>query len=578
MKNIIKVFAVAAAVSMATGCIKETSPQSGSASLPQVQNAQGSFESMVSGITSAMIGGCHYSGSGTPYDIGYPSFLIQRDVMGQDIALEDSGSEWYSTWYSCGSLGPTTSYCQFPWTEYYYWINNCNNVISLAGDDPTRASGKGVAYAIRAMSYMDLARMFGVGTYKKNSLTVPIKKEDTSLADTRKNPRADQKTIWAFIMDDLDQAETLLKGYKRPSISTPDVSVVYGMKARAYLTMEDWPNAEKYAKLAQEGYSMMSKDEYTSPKDGFNKPTSSWIWGMSYKSSDTQIIDNDGDTSWGAQMIIEVNDSKCGYAASYGTPKRIDYHLYNSIPDSDFRKTAFVDFSIDKYMDDADAEAENLDKDAAAAVRAAAQKKTIEALEAYSDSPSGLYGTGRATPSLKVGGLAVKFRPKDGEHFDQFKAFTVSVPFMRIEEMKLIEAEAAGMQDLARGKALLTAFATTRDPDYVYGAHEAETYGSSYATPFQNEIWWQRRVELWGEGFGAFDIKRLDKGVIRSYEHSNHIETYSWNVGDYGTNDGCTYPNWMDLVVVQTETNYNPECGSNPMPIRPSKKSALYQW
>ena len=42
---------------------------------------------------------------------------------------------------------------------------------------------------------------------------------------------------------------------------------------------------------------------------------------------------------------------------------------------------------------------------------------------------------------------------------------------MRVEEMKLIEIEAAGMQDEGRGKTLLTEFAKKRDPNFEYGTH-----------------------------------------------------------------------------------------------------------
>ena len=52
--------------------------------------------------------------------------------------------------------------------------------------------------------------------------------------------------------------------------------------------------------------------------------------------------------------------------------------------------------------------------------------------------------------------------------------------------MILIEAEAAGMQNEANGIAILTNFAKTRDANYEYGTHAGETYGSAYATPFQN--------------------------------------------------------------------------------------------
>lgn len=119
---------------------------------------------------------------------------------------------------------------------------------------------------MRAMYYMDMARMFANKTYglDKNAETVPIITEQTALADLTNNPRATNEKMWNFIISDLDKAEEYLDGYTRTDITTPDKSVVYGLKARAYQVMEDWVNAERYAKLAQEGYSMMSREEYLS--------------------------------------------------------------------------------------------------------------------------------------------------------------------------------------------------------------------------------------------------------------------------------------------------------------------------
>jgi hypothetical protein len=354
--------------------------------------------------------------------------------------------------------------------------------------------------------------------------------------------------MFAFILSDLDKAETLLANYKRSDVFTPDLSVVYGLKARAYLTMEDWANAEKYAKMAQDGYTVMSEEEYLSKTDGFNKPNGSWMFGLTFRSSDPNITENDADSSWGSQMIIEVSPSECGYSANYVGPKRIDAHLFSTIPETDFRRMCFIDPAIDE-METEDA---------------------LAALEAYSDDPEGIYNTGvnvsgRGTMAL----MPVKFRPKDGEHANQYIAFTVAVPLMRVEEMKLIEAEAAGMQNEARGIELLTEFAKTRDANYEYGTHNEAYYNSSTGR-FRNEVWWQRRVELWGEGFATFDIKRLEKGIIRSYEGTNHPDGYQWNME--------TTPQWMNLCIVQSETNNNSACTNNPTPVPPSGNSALFTW
>lgn len=560
MKNIIRIFSIGAlGLALATSCIKEIDPQSSTVTAGQAANAPGAFDNFVTAITNKLAGSFTYNATSQyPIDFGYPTFFLMRDVMGQDIAVED-GNEWYTTWYGCGtSLGPQYAYCQIPWTYYYGWIKSCNEVISLAGENPDddKKNGAGIAYAMRAMFYMDMARMFAQETYAKNkeAITVPLVLESTSLNDLASNPRATNEVMWAQILSDLDKAETYIADYKRDNVYTPDLSVVYGLKARAYLTMEDWANAEKYAHQAQSGYTAMSESEFTSRTAGFNTPNGSWMFGLTYQATDANILNNDGDSSWGSQMIIEVSASGCGYAANYGTPKRIDYHLYQSIPASDFRKKSFIDFGID-----------NLDKEEA-----------IAALSEYSDVPEGIITTAESTTSGIVGGLEVKFRPKDGEHSNQYAAFTVAVPLMRVEEMMLIEAEAAGMQSESRGIQLLTAFAQTRDSGYTYGTH-TETYGSSYANTFQNEVWWQRRVELWGEGFAMFDIKRLDKGVIRSYAGTNHPESYRWNYGGYGTNKGI-YPNWMDFCIVQTETNYNTACENNPTPLKPTSDSEAYVW
>lgn len=563
MKNIVKLFSIATAgLMLMTGCIKEIDPQNSTITAGQAGNAPGSFDNFVTAITNSLAGSFTYSGSSQyPYDYGYPSFFLQRDVMGQDIAVEDTGSEWYTTWYGCGTgLGPQYAVSQVPWTYYYGWIKSCNTVLSLAGEEPAedKRTGAGIAYAMRAMFYMDIARMFATKTYAKDpsGITVPLVLENTTLSDLASNPRATNEVMWAQILSDLDKAETYLTGYDRSDVYTPDVSVVYGLKARAYLTMEDWSKAEEYAKKAQNGYTAMTENEFTSRTSGFNTPNSSWIFGLTFKADDANILQNDGDSSWGSQMIIEVSASQCGYASNYGTPKRIDYHLYQTIPESDFRKKTFIDFAIDE-MNEGDA---------------------LIALSEYSDAPEGILTTAQGTGSGLVGGLEVKFRPKDGIHDNQYQAFTVAVPLMRVEEMMLIEAEAAGMQSEARGMDLLTSFAKSRDPQYVYGTHTSESYGSSYATAFQNEVWWQRRVELWGEGFATFDIKRLDKGIIRSYAGTNHPSGYQWNYGIYDTNDGNLYPNWMDLCIVQTETNYNTACVNNPTPLKPTGDSPEYNW
>ena len=557
MKRIASFLAVALlGMTLATGCIEQIDPQNSTVTVNQAGNAPGSFDNFVGALTSTLAGQFFYSGSDErPWDYGYSSFYLQRDVMGQDIVLAESGgNNWYTTWYCCDTgLGPRYAVCQLPWTYYYKWIDNCNTVIRMGGSEPSdmQRSGVGMAYAMRAMFYMDMARMFAQKTYglDKSAETVPIVTERT--IDVAHNPRATNEDMWAFIIDDLDKAEALLDGYVRTDVYTPDLSVVYGLKARAFLTMEEWANAEKYAKLAQEGYMPMTEAQYTSRETGFNTPNGSWMMGLTFRADDPNILNNDADSSWGSWMCIEINPdvSGCGYASNYGQPMSIDRHLYETIPATDFRRKCFVDFSLDDMP----------------------KAQAVEALAEYSDYPEWVYETGYGRAEGFLGGLSLKFRVAGGAagHDNQYIGFVVAVPMMRVEEMYLIEAEAAGMQDAGRGQQLLTAFALTRDPGFVYGQHN-EAYGNGSTAPIQNECWWQRRVEFWGEGLATFDIKRLNKGIIRSYAGTNHLEGFRWNTG--------TPPEWMNLCIVETETKYNVSCTNNPTPIQPSSESPEYIW
>lgn len=563
MKNILRIsFAAIASLFIFSSCIKEANPMTSTVTAAQVAAAPGSFDLFVDALTSTLAGQFTYAGNDTrAYDFGLPTFFLQRDVMGQDIVYPYQN--WFTAWYTSTYLGPSYAYSQLPWTYYYGWIKGCNDVITLAGDDIKKRDGAGQAYVMRAYFYMDLARMFAQKPYlvDKTSVSVPIVKETTSVEDLATNPRATNEDMWAFILSDLDKAQELLTdtvdengekipGYSRKDKFTPDSTVVFGLKARAYLETGDWANAVTYAKKAQKGYTIMTGAQYTDKDLGFNTPNDSWIFGLTYKADDPNILLNDGDSSWGSMMCIEINPtvSGCGYAANYGQPFLIDRHLYETIPATDFRKSCYIDFAIDDIDDDA---------------------AKIAALNAYSAKGHGdwLKNTGDVIEGYnKVGGLELKFRTAGGDagRDNQYIGFVVAVPLLRVEEMVLIEAEATGRQNEAEGIALLEAFAKTRDASYVYGMHN-EAYGNTSTGTFLNEIWWQRRVEFWGEGLATFDIKRLQKGIIRSYPGTNHTDLYQWNT--------TTTPEWMNLCIVQTETNYNTACTNNPDPIAPEGNS-----
>jgi len=85
-----------------------------------------------------------------------------------------------------------------------------------------------------------------------------------------------------------------------------------------------------------------------------------------------------------------------------------------------------------------------------------------------------------------------------------------------------------------------------------------------------NEVWWQRRVEFWGEGLATFDIKRLEKGIIRSYANTNHFDGFQWNTTET--------PQWMTLCIIGTEADVNKALVNNPIPEAPNGNSPQFAW
>ena len=116
---------------------------------------------------------------------------------------------------------------------------------------------------------------------------------------------------------------------------------------------------------------------------------------------------------------------------------------------------------------------------------------------------------------------------------------------MRAEEMILIQAEAtAKAGDLAKGRSILENFVKTyRDPAFISKAGDVES--------FSDEVWLQRRIELWGEGFAQSDKLRLGKNIVRFIpgKATNVPEDYQFNIASDNP--------WLRMRFTQDELDAN---------------------
>ena len=496
MKNIFKKFALSAcAALMLSSCIEETFPTSG-ATAEQVGQSPAALEAMVNAIPTALIlYGQNYEEA---WDHGYPAVMTTLTHMSGDLVIGgEDGYNWFRYWTQ--NVGLSEEYIpgyQF-WYNYYSWIKGCNDVISSLRSVPVESMGPqqraflGIALTYRAQFYLDLVRLFepkeATDPVVKNytipeeikGLSCVIVSENTSEADAANNPRATVEEVYnTVIIPCLLEAEELLAGYQRTVMTMPDVSVVYGVLARAYLERGYAGEAGAYALAAEYarkaincGYTPLTQEQWEDPTFGFNSATSNnaWMWCLSQTQDQVHNL-----YSFLAHMSIEENWTNYGKTVG----RSINSHLYNSIANDDFRKHSWLDPAFFDFYN----------------YKSCRPDAKTFFLEKYS-----------GTDATKEYG-AIKFRPGQGDYQTYSVGNAIDFPLMRVEEMYLIEAEAVGAQNLEQGKQLLTSFMTSfRQPTYFCKSTDLQD--------FQEDVAKQARVEFWGEGIPFWYKKRLGLGI-----------------------------------------------------------------
>ena len=519
MKNISKFIIgigclASVSVSM-TGCIDETFPTD-VATDEQLTSSSKATEALLWAMP-AFLNKYDVLGQGgsAGYDWGYGSIMHIRDIMTEDMPVVSSNYDHYSAWEGNYYIGPRYMSTQYIWNYFWKYVQTSNNIIMALNPetaDATQLGYLGVGYAFRAHSYLDMAQMFEFlendGTDAVNAsgnnvlnLTVPIVKEDVTEESARNNPRATRQEMFDFILSDLDNAEQYIVYLDRTVKTLPDLSVVYGLKARLYMWVADYPKAQEYARKAIDvsGATPMTKDQWLSTTNGFNDiSVSSWLWGSQMQSEDDVV--KSGILNW---TSWSSNEAVFGYAAA-GPVNMINVALYNKIADTDFRKLAWK----------------------------APAGSALEGQNTYCGS------MGASLPDY----ASLKFRPAQGNGDVSTTGAASAYPLMRVEEMYLIEAEAVAHQNATQGRDLLNSFMQTyRDAKYNCTASSTDAV--------VNEVVLQKRIELWGEGLTFFDVKRLNMSVTRGYSGTNFSEERRLNTNGR--------PAWMNICIVQTEENNN---------------------
>lgn len=463
-----------------------------------------------------------------PDDFGFVMMAFSNDLEAADIVGQNNNYNWFST---CSELTTRNADYANPYIRYrgvYDEVARANDVIKAYGEITAETSAEikykvAQAYAIRAFCYLNIAPYFQFN-YKTSSdkPCVPLVTETTT--DFTNNPRATVKEIYDQIVSDLDFAIANLEGYTRPDKSKIDRQVAYGLRARANLDMGKYAEAASDAAAAAQGYTPASIAEVSTPSF-YNITDHNWLWGYDMTMDVAKASPYATSSAWIRSF------SANGYSAGTGTYFCINNLLYNKIPESDVRKGWWVNTDLYSPLLD------NL---------------TFGQLK------------GQQIATEEIDDVKLIFLPYTNVKFGMYTIGGTTNeedwPFMRVEEMLLIQAEGLIKSgQTAAGVQVLNDFVRTyRDPQY-----NAEATGRK----IEDEVWFQRRVELWGEGFSNSDTRRLGKPLVRFHgSDSNWPQAFRFNMT---ADDGwwllrfCTDELNTNLAIVDNEGGALPVSGQN---------------
>lgn len=506
-----------------------------------------------------------YSDGSSDHDeFGQRSIDLWGDICCGDIAVTGKTYGWL---YNDEQVMTHVARNGYIWSFYYGQIHNINNTIrtieradaklaqlkTQAGKDafawPLKTDAKDwtytdadVAYALslaqalalRGYAYGNLSRFFTpqkacetilAGRDVTNFRCAPIYTQDNM---DEAQGRAYSDELFKYVLYDLETAIELFENYapvyeklnnaeyKRPSGSklNIDINVARGLLAYAYLNAAPYyskkspalrdayyQNASKYAQAVINSgeYQMITRERLLTT--GFNSiDDPSWIWAQK-----VTVETAGGLKSWFGQ--VDIHSYSYAWA---GDTKVIDENLRNEIPTWDARAYWFNDGSGNSR---------------------------------FKDCPDGKFFSAKSPTSTK-----------DEDIDREWESDNV---FMRLESMYLIAAEAEYyLNNLGAAQSFLNAITDERvktKVEYPLADDDYADYKAELSTKSNllKAIYYNWRVEMWGEGYGLQTFRRvggdMDGKRTRGGNHDSHPG------GQYDPSDIN-----FNMVMPTSEIIYNP--------------------
>lgn len=395
-------------------------------------------------------------------DFGYMSVMHSTDMMSEDIAM--ASNHWFGYDYQHDNRMYNYRRTLADWMTFYSMIDKANAIIGLYPDGGTTVGEKGLLG--QAYAVRGLAYYYLIQLYQ-----FPVD------AAGNINKSAKGVPLMYTAADGFSEAEMAAKkgrntlGEVYAQIESDLLKAVESLEGgyvRPNKMFIDLNVANgilaRYYLLSQQWEKAAAAA--AAAREGYPIMSTKDLYSGFYD------LEND-EWMWGfnhttetstvyASFFSHISNDAPGYSGIGYSTRLIDARLYESIPADDTRKGLF----------------------------------------------NGAEGDAKAPNAASSKPYAARKFGSDGD-------WTMDYVYMRASEMVLIEAEAyARLNQGAKAAETLKVLLSVRQP------------GWDKASVTVADILWQRRVELWGEGFAYFDLKRNNLGIDRNYDGSNHLAGY----------------------------------------------------
>ncbi len=401
-------------------------------------------------------------------DFGYMCSLHATDMMGQDICM--GGSHWFNYDYQLDNRLEAYRRTKCHWVNFYTMVAKANEIISLypeGGETVSQKALLGQAFAIRGLSYMHLIQLYQFTVDKSGNINTSAPGIPLMYV------AADGKT--AEEIEASKGRNTV--GEVFAQIESDLLSAVENLDTEYKRPSKNYVDVNVANGILARYY--LLSQQWDKAAAAANKARSGYAMMDASASGlyDGFVTVNNQEWMWGfahttetqttfASFFAMISNIAPGYAGLGYAPRLIDARLYSQIPEDDARKKWF-------------------------------------------NGPEG--DASQSTAAAQMPYANVKF----GHVSD----WTDNYMYMRASEMVLIEAEAyAHMNQGAKAAETLKVLMSKRQPSWNKASVTVE------------DVYLQRRIELWGEGFSFYDLKRLNKGIDRTYAGNNHLPTYDIKV------------------------------------------------